>query len=136
MDLKDLSAASPYLASDDYQVGTIMPPVEIVRLLMEDVPVPGSTKKQAKCVIYLKGVQKGWVVNKNVARRIGAALGETKNIERTWLGARISLEVVGDVRRPDGTKGNAFRLHSAAKAAPTAQGPAATPPAPTDGAAP
>jgi hypothetical protein len=131
VDLKDLSAASPYLASDDYAVGTIMPPVEIVRIQMEDVPIPNSTKKQSKGVVFLKGVQKGWVINKNVARKIGAILGETKNIERTWLGARISLEVVGDVRRPDGTKGNAFRLHSATKAAPTAPAAAPGPAAPT-----
>lgn len=129
MDLKDISAASPYLASDDYAVGTVMPPVEIVRVLMEDVPVPGSTKKQAKCVVYFKNVAKGYVVNKNVARKIAAAIGETKSIERTWLGALISLEIVGDVRRPDGTKGNAFRLRSATKGAPTA--PAADPKAGT-----
>jgi hypothetical protein len=129
MDLKDLSAASPYLASDDYAVGTVMPPVEIVKIEMQDVPVPNSTKKQAKAVIFLKGVPKGYVVNKNVARKIAQALGETKNIERTWLGAVISLEVVGDVRRPDGTKGNAFRLRSAARAA---QAPPAAPTTPAE----
>jgi hypothetical protein len=131
MDLKDLSAASPYLASDDYPVGMVMPPVEIVRIEMQDVPIPNSTKKQSKAVIFFKGVQKGYVVNKNVARRIGAALSETKNIERTWLGAMVSLEIVGDVRRPDGTKGNAFRLRSATKGTPTAP---AQPPAPPTGA--
>ncbi len=115
MNVSDLSD-SPYLASDDYTVGTILPEVEIQRIEMADVPAPGTTRKQAKAVAFFKGAKKGWVINKTVARRIAAVLGETKSIERTWIGARIQLIVVGDVRRPDGTKGNAFRLHSATPA--------------------
>lgn len=112
INLSDLST-SPYLASDDYKVGTILPIVEIERIVMADVPVPNSTKKQAKAVCFFKGATKAWVMNKTVGRKIGQALGETKAIDTAWVGARIQLEVVGDVRRPDGTKGNAFRLHGA-----------------------
>lgn len=112
MNLSDLSS-SPYLASDDYAVGTILPPVEIVEIKMAEVPVPNSTKKNSKAVAFFKGATKGWCINKTVARQIAKVIGQTKDIDKTWIGAKIQLVVVGDVRRPDGTKGNAFRLHQA-----------------------
>ena len=110
MNLSDLSN-SPYLASEDYKVGTIFPLLTIEAIRMEDVPVPGKTSKAAKAVMLFAGAKKGWVVNKTEARKIAKAIGEDKAIEKTWIGARVALEVVGDVRRPDGTKGNAFRVH-------------------------
>lgn len=127
MKLSDITA-SIYLASDDYKVGTIFPSRPIERIEMADVPVPGSAKKQAKCVIFLRDVPKGWVVNKKEARKIAAKLNCTDAIEKGWLGAQIALEVVGDVRRPDGTRGNAFRVHDCKPAAfaPTAANTEAT----------
>lgn len=109
MNLSDLSN-SPYLASDDYAVGTVLPLVAIERISMEEVPVPGKATKTQKAIAYFVGVPKGWCINKNEARKIGKAVGSTANIDTTWIGVRISLKVVGDVRRPDGTRGNAFRV--------------------------
>lgn len=126
MNLSDLSS-SPYLASDDYTVGTVLPLVEIERIATSEVPQPGSTKKQTKAVAWFKGCAKGWVINKTVGREIGRIIGHTKDIDKTWIGAKISLKVVGDVRRPDGTKGNAFRL---AECKPPSAPPAQTATAP------
>ena len=60
--------------------------------------------------MYFVGAAKGWVLNKSEGRKIAKELGEAKNIDKTWIGASVMLHVVGDVRRPDGTKGNAFRV--------------------------
>jgi hypothetical protein len=110
MNLSDITA-SDFLASNDYKVGTIFPAKEIVRIEMKEVGVPGKPTKQNKCVVFLRDVPKGWVINKQEARKIGAVLGCTTNIEKGWLGASVSLIVVGDVRRPDGGRGNALRVH-------------------------
>jgi len=113
VNLSDLST-SPYLASDDYSVGTIMPPVVIERIQLADVPIPNSTKTNSKAVCFFKGATKGWVMNKTVARGIASKAGlPTKGIEKEWIGVTVQLIVVGNVRRPDGNKGNAFRLHNA-----------------------
>jgi len=123
---------SPYLASDDFVVGTVLPVVVIERIDMQEVPTAGKSKKDAKAVAWFKGARKGYVLTKNVGRAIAKKLGVAKNIDTAWIGASIQLEVVGDVRRPDGTRGNAFRLHDAwppavapesTKAAPAAQAP-------------
>ena len=103
-----------YLASDDYTVGKILPEASIASMQWEDVAVTGSQKTNRRVVVYFEGVKKGWVMNKNVAREIARKAGlPTEEMDKTWIGARISLVVVGDVRRPNGTKGNAFRVHSA-----------------------
>jgi hypothetical protein len=122
--LSDITA-SIYLASDDYKVGTVFPYRAIERIEMADVPVPGSAKKTPKCVIFLRDVPKGWVINKKEARKIAAILNCMDSIEKGWLGAQIALEIVGDVRRPDGTRGNAFRVKDCKPAAfaPTATNP-------------
>jgi hypothetical protein len=112
MNLSDIST-SQFLASDDFKVDTILPAVEIERIEMQEVPTIGKKEKVKKAVIFFKGVAKGYVLNKNVGRAIAKKIGEVKNIDKTWVGASISLKVVGEVRRPDGTKGNAFRLHDA-----------------------
>lgn len=105
---------SPYIASADFQIGTVLPRLEIERIEMNDVPTPGKQQKQAKPAVWFKGAKKGYVLTKNVARAIAARLSiTTKDIGREWVGIQIQLEVVGGVRRPDGTKGNAFRLHDA-----------------------
>jgi hypothetical protein len=116
MNLSDITA-SDFLASNDYKVGTIFPAKEIVRIEMKEVGVPGKPTKQNKCVVFLRDVPKGWVINKQEARKIGAALSCTTNIEKGWLGASVSLIVVGDVRRPDGGRGNALRVHDVQPAA-------------------
>jgi hypothetical protein len=116
MNLSDITA-SDFLASNDYTVGTVFPLREIIRLEIKEVGVPGKPTKQNKCVVFLRDVPKGWVINKQEARKIGAALNCTKNIEKGWLGASVSLIVVGDVRRPDGTRGNALRVHEVKPAA-------------------
>lgn len=112
INLSDLSS-SPYLASDDFAVGTILPRVIIERIDIQDVPVPGKAKKDAKAVAWFKNAKKGYVLTKAVGRAIAKKLGVAKDIDKTWIGAAVQLVVVGDVRRPDGTKGNAFRLHDA-----------------------
>jgi hypothetical protein len=116
MNLSDITA-SEYLAANDYKVGTTFPPKEIVRISMADIGVPGKSSKQSKCVVFLKDVPKGWVINKQEARKIGAALDCVTGIEKGWLGALVSLTIVGDVRRPDGTRGNAIRIHEVKPAA-------------------
>jgi hypothetical protein len=109
VNLSDLSNGN-LLASDDYAVGTVFPLMPIERITTEEVAKPGTTKKEPKATVWFTGAKKGWVINKNEARKMAKIIGETKNIDKTWIGARVSLRVVGDVRRPDGTKGNAFRV--------------------------
>lgn len=119
--ISDLST-SKYIASADFKVGTVLPALVIERIERGDVPTPGKKESQQKPVVWFKGATKGYVLTKNVARAIAAKLGlETTNIDKHWPGISISLEVVPDVRRPDGTRGNAFRLHNAwpAPTAPT-----------------
>jgi hypothetical protein len=112
---------SPYIASADFQIGAVLPRLEIERIDMQEVPTPGKKEKQSKPTVWFKGAKKGYVLTKNVARAIAAKLSiTTKDIGTQWPGIQIQLEVVGDVRRPDGTRGNAFRLHDAwPKSAPT-----------------
>ena len=43
-------------------------------------------------------------------RKIAKATKCTNAIESGWLGAIITLKIVGNVRRPDGTIGNAIRI--------------------------
>ena len=109
MNLSDITAGE-FLAANDYSVGTTFPLREIIKLEMKEVAIPGKTVRQSKCVIFLRDVPKGWVVNKQEARKIGAVIGCTTSIEKGWLGARLSLTIVGDVKRPDGTRGNAIRV--------------------------
>ena len=119
MNLSDITS-SDFLASNDYKVGTIFPLREIVKIEMKEVGTPGKPQKQSKAVVFMRDVPKGWVINKQEARKIGAALGTTLNIEKTWIGAWLSLSVVGNVRRPDNTYGNAFRIHEIKPATPGA----------------
>ena len=114
MNLADLGT-SPFLASDDYTIGHAFPLLEIASIKVDSVPTPNSTKKQDKAVMYFVGAAKGWVINKTEARKIAKELGDAKSIEKTWIGAFVALHVVGDVRRPDGTRGNAFRVKAVQK---------------------
>ena len=112
MNLSDLSASSPFLASDDFTAGHVFPPLVVESISIQEVPTPGKKEKQPKATMFFVGAKKGWVMNKTEARKIAKEIGETKNIEKTWIGATIVLQVVGDVRRPDGSRGNAFRIQS------------------------
>lgn len=112
IDLKDFND-SPYIVSDEFDVGHIFPPVEIAKIEGAEVPVPGSTRKSRKIIIYFKGAEKGWCANKTELRKLGRLFGATKGIEKAWIGAKIQLHIVGDVRRPDGTRGNALRVKEA-----------------------
>ena len=38
---------SPYIASADFQIGDVLPRVEIERIEMNDVPTPGKKEKQS-----------------------------------------------------------------------------------------
>jgi hypothetical protein len=105
---------SQHLASNDYVVGTVFPLMPIIKVVKETVIAPGQAKKQSKGVIYLDGAPKGWVANKTELRKIAQLLGVSTNIDKTWIGALLSIKVVGNVRRPDGTTGNAFRVEHAA----------------------
>jgi len=124
INLSDCST-SPYLVSNDFEVGTEFPMLAIKSVEMEDVPTPGTTKKTRKAIIYFVGGSKGWAANMGCLREIGRALGITKKIDSKWIGARIALKIVGDVRRPDGTKGNAIRI---ARVEPATNAPAPTQP--------
>lgn len=113
INISDLST-SKYIASADFKVGTILPALTIERIEKGEVPTPGKKQVESKPVVWFRGATKGYVLTKNVARAIAAKLGvETTAIDKHWPGISISLEVVADVRRPDGTRGNAFRLHNA-----------------------
>ena len=109
MNLSDLSEGE-FLASDDFAVGEVFPVLIIERLEQKPVSIPNSTKKQTKVVVYFKGAKKGWVVNKTCGREIAKATGAAKNIDKAWIGVGVALKVVGDIRRPDGSRGNAFRI--------------------------
>ena len=111
VNLSDLND-SPYLVSDEFVVGTIFPPMEIAFIKVEDVPVAGKKDKKRKAILYFKGAKKGWCANKTELRKLAQKFGSTKDIDKTWIGAKVSLVIVGDVRRPDGTRGNAIRVHS------------------------
>lgn len=116
INLKDLGD-SPYIASDDYPVGRQLPMLEVERVTIDEVPVPNSRKKNKKAVVWFRGAKKGWCMNKTEGRKIGNIVGATEDIGNTWVGIKIQLHVVGGVRRPDGTTGNAFRVLNAEKAA-------------------
>lgn len=112
INLSDLSDG-PYLAANDYVVDTIFPPMEIISIKLEDVPVHGKKDKQTMAIVYFKGAKKGWCANKTERRKLGILFNATKNIDTAWIGAKVSLVIVGNVRRPDGTRGNAIRVHEA-----------------------
>jgi hypothetical protein len=114
MNLSELTATI-YLAANDYAVGQEFPPLEIERITLEDVPTPGKAQKTKKGVVYLKGAPKGWVANKQELRKMALAYGASQKIEQSWLGHYVAIKVVGGVRRPDGTTGNAFRVLGAWK---------------------
>ena len=116
MNLSDVTAGE-FLASNDYLAGTVFPLREIVKIEEKDVGIPGKREKQRKCVIFLQGAPKGWVANKQCLRVIGAALGVVINIHAGWIGARVALFIDANVKRPDGTKGNAFRIKDVQPAA-------------------
>lgn len=103
-------SVSPYLVANDFEVGTEFPLLTIKSITMEDVPQPNSTKKTRKAIIYFEKGSKGWAANVNCLREIGKALNITKAIDTKWIGARVALKIVGDVRRPDGNRGNAIRI--------------------------
>ena len=105
---------SPYVASDDFKIGKVLPPMVIESISSCDVPTPGKRDKRKLPVVRFVGATKGYVLTKNVARALARRLRiATENIDKEWVGIKVQLKVVGDVRRPDGTKGNAFRLHEA-----------------------
>lgn len=128
MNLSEVTATI-YLAANDYAVGHVFPLLPIERVTLEDVPTPGKRDKTKKAIIYLKGAGKGWAANKQCLREIGIATGCTRKIEQGWIGCQVSLKVVGDVRRPDGTRGNAFRI---AQVVPGQSAPPAAPPPPAN----
>ena len=122
INLSDCSV-SPYLVANDFEVGTEFHAMAIKSIAIEDVPQPNSTKKTRKAIIYFEGGKKGWAANVNCLREIGRALGITKAIDTKWIGARVALKVVGDVRRPDGNRGNAIRI---ARVEPATNAPVST----------
>ena len=118
---------SPYLVSEEFAIGTVFPPMEISHIEGAEVPVPGKNKKNKKIIIYFKGAKKGWCANKTELRLLAKTFGGTKSIEKTWIGGRIALHIIGNVRRPDDTRGNAIRVkESWPPAAPVTEPDAAT----------
>ena len=100
---------SDYLNSCDYAVGTKFPPRKITQVTRKKPP--SNPKGAERLVIHLEGVPKPWMISSRVViRTMGAKLG-MRDIDKTWIGAEVGIEVVGNVRRPDGTVGNAFRPH-------------------------
>jgi hypothetical protein len=105
MNIPDVTC-SDFLNSADYQVGTIFPPRKITKIEMKKAP----NGKGEKAVIHLADVPKPWMCSSRVTlREMGKVLG-LRNIDKTWIGAAVSLKVVDGIRRPDGTVGNAFRV--------------------------
>ena len=102
---------SPYLVSDDFAVGHIFPVLTIDHIKGEAVPIPNSSKTSNKVVVYFTGCKKGWAANKKCLREIGRILGAVVDIDKHWIGASVQLKIVGDVRRPDGSRGNAIRVN-------------------------
>ena len=54
---------SPYIASDDYAVGTILPVVIIERIDMQEVPTAGKSKRDPKAVAWFVGARKGYLLH-------------------------------------------------------------------------
>ena len=110
MNVPDLTN-SDYMASDDYEVGTTFPLLKIVKV--EKKPAPNG--KGSKAVLHLDKAPKPFMVSSNaVLRELGATFGH-REIEKIWIDCAVSFKVVGNVRRPDGTKGNAFRINEMKK---------------------
>jgi hypothetical protein len=104
---------SDYIAANDYEAGAVWPALKILSVEKRKSP----NGKGEKAVITLEKLPKPWMCSSNeVLREIGKALGR-KNIDKTWPGNSISLKIAADVRRPDGTRGNAFRIAAIVKAA-------------------
>jgi hypothetical protein len=114
------------MTANDYDVGTEFPLLPIERINMEEVPTPGKNKTTRKAIIYFTGAKKGWAANVNCLREIGKVLGITKAIDTKWIGAKVALRIVGDIRRPDGKTGNAIRI-SRVEPAMNAPAPTQTP---------
>ena len=99
---------SDYLASDDYTVGQTFPLLTITKV---EPKTPPSGGKKRRAVIHLEKAPKPWMVSSNqVLRELAKAFGDA-DIETKWVGCKVALVVVGKVRRPNGTVGNAFRIH-------------------------
>jgi hypothetical protein len=97
---------SDFLAANDYEVGQVWPPLEILKVEMKKSP-NGTVEKAS---ITLSKAPKPWMCSSNVTlREIGAAIG-MKDVEKAWPGNSIQIKIVGNIRRPDGTVGNAFRV--------------------------
>jgi hypothetical protein len=127
INLSDLSDG-PYLVADEFTAGTKLPAsgfLTIERIAVEEVPVPNSKKKNKKGIVYFRGAKKAWCANKTELRKLGRIFGATKNIDQAWLGGRVRLVIVDNVRRPDNTYGNAIRVDEA-----LAPGPAPAEPVP------
>lgn len=99
---------SDYLASDDYAVGQKFPLLSITKV---EPKTPPSGGKKRRAVIHLEKAPKPWMVSSNqVLRELAKSFGENE-IETNWIGCKVALIVVGNVLRPNGTVGNAFRIH-------------------------
>ena len=110
MNLPDLTT-SDFLAANDYEVGTIFPLLTITKVEKKKAP---NGKGERAC-LTLEKAPKPWMCSSNmVLREMGACFG-AKAIETSWVGCKVSLKVVGGVRRPDGTSGNAFRIEKLEK---------------------
>ena len=112
MNVPDLTV-SDYMASADYEVGTVFPLLPITKVEQKKAP----SGKGNRLVLHLEKAPKPFMISSNqVIRELGAALG-MKEVQNTWLGCKVSFKVVGNVRRPDGTRGNAFRIEATEKKA-------------------
>jgi hypothetical protein len=104
---------SDYIAANDYEAGAVWPPLKILSVEKRKAP----NGKGEKAAITLEKLPKPWLCTSNeVLREIGAALGR-KNIDKAWPGNSIALKIVPNIKRPDGTRGNAFRVAAIVKAA-------------------
>lgn len=77
---------SRYLAADDLDGDT---PAVISRIVFESMKKKDG-KEEEKPVIFFKGVQKGMVLNKTNATRIGQMHGDETD---QWIGKKITLTV-------------------------------------------
>ncbi|MDV7399653.1 hypothetical protein RZS08_50025, partial [Arthrospira platensis SPKY1] len=106
------------MSANDFAAGQIWPAMAIKEVRKAKSP----NGKGERLVIVLEGAPKPWMCSSNVTiRQIGQALG-VREIEKTWVGAKLVLTIVPNVRRPDGTIGNAFRVGKIIPAAKAAEG--------------
>lgn len=94
--ISDLLANSPYICKEMLWDS---PPVEVVVARVEaghQVPKPGSSKRDRKCVLFFEKKKKGLVLNARNTKFLIRTLGTTNTA--AWVGKRLVLYVDKSVK--------------------------------------